>query len=93
MGNSSASGRGAGNSAAYQEETKDDTSDEQPTPDVKGDRHAVPGPWTVVENLVRPLLRGQHGDGRENIQDVDKEVLEYDDVEPHVPVGERSRKW
>ena len=84
----SAAGRGTTNSAAYQEETKDDTPDEQPPPNIEGDRHAVLGGWTIVENLVGPLLGGQHGDGSEDIQDVDKEILKHNDVEPHVP-GEK----
>ena len=77
---------------AYQKETKDDTPDEQPSPDFEGDRHAVLGLWTVIEDLVRPLFGGQHCDGRKNIQDVDKKVLEYDNVEPHISRGERNRK-
>jgi hypothetical protein len=91
-GNSSLHGRRATNFAAYQKETKDDTSDEQPPADVEGDRYAVLCLGTVVEDLVRPLLGGQHGDGRENIQDIDKEVLKHDNVEPHVPGGEGIRK-
>jgi hypothetical protein len=83
---------GATNVAAYQKETEDDASDEQPPPDVEGDCYAVLGLGTVVEDLVRPLLGGQHGDGRENIQDIDKEVLEHDDIEPHVPGGKGARK-
>ena len=83
---------GATNFGAYQKETKDDTPDEQPPPDFKGDRHAVPGPWTVVEDLVRPLLGGQHCDGRKDIQNVNKKVFEYDYVEPHVSRGKRDRR-
>ena len=75
---------------SHQKEAKDDTSDEQPPSDIEGDRYAVLGLRTVIEDLVRPLLGGQHSDGRENIQDVDKEVLKHNDVEPHVPGGERG---
>jgi hypothetical protein len=67
-----------------QKETKDNAPDEQPLPNFKRDRNTVSGLWTVVEDLVGPFLGGQHSDGRENIQDVDKEVLEYDNVEPHI---------
>lgn len=78
--------------AAYQKKTKDDATDEQPPPNVKGDCHAVLCLWTVVENLVRPLLGGQHGDSRKYIQDVDKEVLEHDNIEPHVPGVKESER-
>ena len=71
--------------AAYQKETKDDTSNEQPSSNVKGDCYTVLCLWAIVEDLVGPLLGGQHGDCCKNIQDVDKEVLEHDDVEPQVP--------
>ena len=74
----------------HQKEAKDDTSDEQPPPDVEGDRYAVLGLRTVIEDLVRPLFGGQHSDGRKNIQDVDKKVFEHNNVEPHVPGGERG---
>ena len=76
--------------AAYQKKTKDDATDEQPPPNVKGDCHAVLCLWTVVENLVRPLLGGQHGDSRKYIQDVDKEVLEHNNIEPHIPRGREN---
>ena len=75
----------ATNFATYQKEAKDNTSDEQPPPNVKGHCHTVLGLGAVVEDLVRPLLGGQHGDSRKDIQDVDKEVLEHDNIEPHVP--------
>ena len=81
------SGHGGTSFATYQKETKDDASDKQPPPDVERDGNAVIGLWAVVENLVRPLLGGQHGDGRENIQDVDKEVFEHNNIEPHIPRG------
>jgi len=84
----SASGHGATNLATYQEETEYDASDKQPPPDVEGNRNAVLGLRAVVEDLVRPLLGGQHGDGRENIQDVDEEVFEHNNIEPHIPRGE-----
>ena len=77
---------------AYQKETKDDTPDEKPPSDSEGDRHAVLGLWTVVEDLVRPLFGGQHCDGRKNIQDVDKKVLENDNIEPHISRGKRNRR-
>jgi hypothetical protein len=83
--------RGATNFGAYQKETKDDTPDEQPPPDFERDCHAILGLWTVVEDLVRPLLGGQHCNGRKNIQDVDEEVLEYDNVEPHISREKRNR--
>ena len=70
---------------AHQKEAKDNTSDEQPASNFKRNCHAGLGLWTVVEDLVRPLLGGQHGDRREYIRDVDKKVLKHDDVEPHVP--------
>ena len=81
---------GATNFAAYQKETKDDASDKQPPPDVEGDSNAVLGLRAVVEDLVRPLLGGQHGDGSEDIQDVDKEVLEHNNIEPHIPRGREN---
>ena len=77
--------------ATHQKETKNDTSDEQPPSDVKWHCYTVIGLRTVVEDLVRPLFGGQHSDGRENIQDVDKKVLEHNDVEPHVPRGGKGR--
>ena len=77
---------------AHQKEAEDDTPDEQPPSDFEGDCHAVLGLWTVVEDLVRPLLGGQHSDGRKNIQDVDEEVLEHDDVEPHISRGKGNRR-
>ena len=86
-GNPSANRCGATNFATYQKETKDDTPDEQPPSDVEGDRYAVLGLRAVIEDLVGPLFGGQHSDGGENIQDVDKEVLEHDNVEPHIPRG------
>ena len=86
------SGCGATDSGAHQKETKDDASNEQPPSDFKGNRYAVLRLWTVVEDLVRPLFGGQHGDGRENIQDVDKKVLEHDDIEPQIPDGKRNRR-
>jgi len=67
-----------------QKKTKDDAPDEQPPSDFEGDRYAVLGRWTVVEDLVGPLLGGQHSDGRKNIENVDKKVLEYDDIEPQI---------
>lgn len=76
--------------AAHQKKTKNDTPYEQPPPEVKGHSHTVLGCWAVIEDLVGPLFGGQHSDCSENIQDVDEEVLEYDDVEPHVPGGERE---
>jgi len=80
------------NFVAYQEETEDNAPDEQPLPNFKRDCNAVPGRWTVVEDLVRPLLGRQHSNGRENIQDVDEEVLEHNNVEPHIPEGEGFRR-
>lgn len=76
------------NPTTYQKKTEDNTSDKQPPPNVKGDCHAVLGLWTIVEDLVRPLLGGQHSDSCEDIQDVDKEVLKHDNIEPHIPRGE-----
>ena len=78
------------NFGTYQKEAEDNTSDKQPPPNIEGDCHAVLGRWAVVEDLVRPLLGGQHGDGRKDIQDVDKEVLKHDNIEPHVPRGEKN---
>ena len=80
-------GRGVNNFVAHQKETEDNAPDKQPLPNFKRDSNTVPGIWTVVEDLVGPLLGGQHSDGRENIQDVDKEVLEHNNVEPHIPKG------
>lgn len=88
----SAKSREATNSGTYQEETEDDAPDEQPPPDIEGNRHAVLGLSAVVKDLIGPLFGGQHGDGRENIQDVDKKVLEHDDVEPHIPRRQRDRR-
>ena len=88
----SAKGHGTTKFAAYQEETKDDTSDEQPSSNIKGDCHTVLGLGTVVKDLVRPLFGGQHGDGGEDVQDVDKEVLEHNNIEPHIPRGKVSRR-
>lgn len=51
-------GREAPKFSAHQKETKDDTPDEQPPANVERDGHAVLGRWTVVEDLVRPLLGG-----------------------------------
>ena len=84
------SGRQPPTLRTYQKETKDDASHEQPPPNIKGDCHAVLGLWTVVEDLVGPLLGGQHSDSREDIQNIDKEVLKHDNVEPHIPRGGKS---
>lgn len=78
-------GRGTTDSGAHQKKTKDNAPDEQPSSDFEGDRHAGLGLWTVVEDLVGPLLGGQHSNGRKDIENVDKKVLEYDDVEPQIP--------
>ena len=40
-----------------------------------------------IEDLIRPGRGRKHGDRGEDIGDVDKEVLETDDVEPEVSGG------
>lgn len=44
----------------------------------------------MIEDFIRPCFRGQHGYGRENIQDVDHKRLEDENIEPEVSVGEEE---
>ena len=77
-------GHGTTDSGAHQKKTKDNAPDEQPPSYFEGDCYTVLGLRTVVEDLVGPLLGSQHSDGRKNIENVDKKVLEYDDIEPQI---------
>lgn len=73
----------------HQQEGEDDTAHEEPFADGEGNENAavVLGGRTTVEDLVRPGVGGQHGDGGEDVGHVDKEGLEDDGIEPEVPVS------
>lgn len=39
---------------------------------------------TAVKNVIRPVVRGQHGDGGEYIEHVDEEGFEDENIDPEV---------
>ena len=58
---------------SYQEEREDDTANEEPFPRVKRNEKAAICSFAFSKNLIRPLLGRQHGNGGEDIGDVDQE--------------------
>lgn len=70
-----------------QEEGEDNAADEEPFAHVEWDGNATIEVGTVVEDLVRPRIRGQHGHCGKDIGYVDEETLEDEDVEPKIPAS------
>jgi hypothetical protein len=69
----------------HQKEGEDNAADKEPFARVEGNEDAAIGlVGTLGEDLVGPVLCGQHGDGGEDIGHVDGEGLEEDEEEEDV---------
>lgn len=64
----------------YQKERKDNAAHKKPLSNVERDGNAAVEIATVVEDLIGPTTGSQHGNGGEDIGDVDKEGLENNDI-------------
>lgn len=62
-----------------EEEGEDDAPHEEPATNLEVDDEAVIL-WTALEDTVCPILGGQHGDGGEDIRNINKERLDDDEV-------------
>ena len=71
----------------HQQKGEDNTSHEEPLACVEGNSDTAIDVLvrTIVEDFVGPGRGRQHGDGGEDIGDIDEEGFEDNDVKPHVP--------
>lgn len=57
----------------HQQEGKDDAAHEEPLSSLEWNEEAALGDFALCKDFVCPFVGGQHGNGGEDIEDVDQE--------------------